>query len=165
MLLIRAADVRDAERLMTVRAESASKTPQTYYSKEIIHSWTAASSKEPVDCEYKRILDPRILTYLAEYDRRIVGFGRLNLGTKTLMQLYMLPTFQGRGISRKIMKVLEKEALKNGLDEITLSASLIGEGFYAKIGYVYLYSYDFILHDQQKMKCIMMKKSLKKDKK
>ncbi|MEK6958812.1 MAG: GNAT family N-acetyltransferase [archaeon] len=52
-----------------------------------------------------------------------------------LQRLAVLKEFRGKGIAKQIVKALEKEALAQGLEKITMHSQSHAKGFYEKLGY------------------------------
>jgi GNAT superfamily N-acetyltransferase len=59
---------------------------------------------------------------------------RVLTGTE-IRTVFVLPHLQRSGIGRMIMQALEKEAMRQGLKEVALHASLTSVLFYKKLGY------------------------------
>lgn len=71
--------------------------------------------------------------FVAEEDSQIVGCVLMKKGK--MRSLYVLPTFMGKGIGRKLVEIAEKSAKEEGFNEVWLWASLIAHDFYKHLGY------------------------------
>ena len=63
----------------------------------------------------------------------VVGVGALD--DDAIKRLYVDPQTQGLGVGRAVLRVLEAEAKRSGLDQVRLDASPSSEAFYASLGY------------------------------
>ena len=71
---------------------------------------------------------------------RIIGCGGITgyRGSKResyLISVFVLPEYQGKGIGRRIMEVLERDEFFTRARRTELGASLTAVGFYEKLGY------------------------------
>jgi len=48
----------------------------------------------------------------------------------------VLPEYQGQGIGRRLLAVIEELARTQGITHITVDSSLTGAAFYARMGYL-----------------------------
>lgn len=75
---------------------------------------------------------------VAEKDSAIVGFGAIDLSKGEITSVYVDPAFTRRGIGSAIVRELETQASRAGLQEVTLQAAGGALDFYEKIGYLYV---------------------------
>ncbi len=80
--------------------------------------------------------------YVAEAGDRIVGCGAIgpNWGREdesSLFTVFVLPEYQGRGIGRRIIETLERDAYALRADRIVIPASVTAVDFYRRMGYDY----------------------------
>ena len=78
--------------------------------------------------------------YVAVEDGRIVGCGGISpVGEAedecSLLNIFVLPEFQGRGIGRRIVETLEEDVYARQKSRIGLSASVTGLAFYQRLSY------------------------------
>ncbi len=78
--------------------------------------------------------------YVAEDAGRIVGCGGVSsVGEAVdecgLLNIFVLPEYQGKGIGRMIVETLEKDEFAWQKNRISLSASITGLAFYRRLGY------------------------------
>ncbi|MFO8011766.1 MAG: GNAT family N-acetyltransferase [Phycisphaerae bacterium] len=72
-------------------------------------------------------------TVLLEQDGRLLATGTL-VGDH-VDRVYVAPEHQGRGLGRRVMAALEKEARRAGVRAIRLAASIPARVFYLRLGY------------------------------
>ncbi len=73
------------------------------------------------------------LTLVAESNGEVVGTASL-VGDE-ISRTYVHPDYQGHGLGKGLMALLEREALQRGLGEVRLHSSLNAERFYLGLGY------------------------------
>ena len=76
--------------------------------------------------------------YVAVEDDRIVGSGAIGKHIEDVCRLYtifVLPQYQGRGIGKRLIEVLEKDEYALMAKRIELHASITGLRFYKALGY------------------------------
>lgn len=152
----------DAGDILRIRSAAVmeTETAPLFYGPDILAAWTSVVSPEEIEKERLKIQNGGFIALGIEESGQLVCFGRLDAGCKNLMQLYCMPTFQHKGHARAVLAALEAEAAGAGVSELGLSASLVGKGFYLKMGYIPVCEYDFILRGNVKMPCVMMNKQL-----
>ena len=70
---------------------------------------------------------------MVDQDGDIIGTGALS--GEEIQGVFVHPDFQQKGIGRKIMAVLEQEAISRNIDEVTLDISIPARQFYHHLGY------------------------------
>ena len=70
---------------------------------------------------------------MAIEDEKIIGTATLN--KDEIMSVFIDPQSQGKGLGKKFMELLEKDAMNKGLSKVWLVAGLSAVSFYEKIGY------------------------------
>jgi len=81
---------------------------------------------------------------IAETDYKPAGWLRTNINKTEnrfyVVQLYVLPDYQGMGIGKKLMKIAEKEAIQNNYDKIWLgvmSENILSVNWYKALGFIF----------------------------
>jgi ribosomal protein S18 acetylase RimI-like enzyme len=81
---------------------------------------------------------------IAEADRKPVGWMRITISPTEnkffVNQLYVLDEYQGKGIGKKLIKLAEKEALKNNFTKIWLgvmSENVLSVKWYKSLGFIF----------------------------
>ena len=73
-------------------------------------------------------------TLIAESENTIVGFANVS-NTGYLDRLYVHKDYQNMGIAKNIIKNIEDYAVKKGLSQIIVDASITSKNFFKKRGY------------------------------
>lgn len=134
---IRAFRKEDADEVAQVIAETLRESNSKDYPKEYIEYNIASHSAD----ELLKAAEERHI-YVACEGQRIVGTGGIAgyWGSKTesiLLTIFVLPEFQGKGIGRQIIKMLEQDEYALRAKRIEIPASITGVEFYRKLGYDY----------------------------
>lgn len=98
--------------------------------------------------------------WAAEVSKKAAGFGILNLRSKEIKGLYILPGYAGKGLGTRLLARLEKTALKNRLSELRLNASLNAVSFYLQAGYRRIRTIKHRLKGCPPLRCVRMAKRL-----
>lgn len=128
-ITVRRARLRDAERLCelhhaAIRAESSSD-----YNPRQLAAWTYQT---PAHFRWG-LLQKDEWYIVAERAGRIVGFSSLK--GEVLQAIYVDPQETRRGIGRKLVVRIEREARRRGMTRLRLKSSLNAVGFYRRLGY------------------------------
>lgn len=78
--------------------------------------------------------------YVAEENGRIVGVGGISsyfgsLTESIILNVFVLPEHHGKGIGRKIVRILENDEYGIRANRIEVPASITAKEFYYKLGY------------------------------
>ena len=119
----------------------------------IIHTLQASNSKdysaETISALEKKMQPSGVLEraswthfYVAEEGGDIIGCGAIGpyWGSETessLLNIFVLPEYQGKGVGRKIIETLEQDGFFLRAERVEVPASITGVGFYRKLGYEY----------------------------
>lgn len=132
---IRAFRKEDADEVAQVIAETLRVSNSKDYPQEYIEYCIAAhSAEELVKASHEQHI------YVACDGEKIVGTGGIAgyWGSKTesiLLTIFVLPSYQGRGIGRQIIQTLEQDEYALRAKRIEIPASKTGVEFYRKLGY------------------------------
>lgn len=125
---IRRANFEDAEGICqvigsTLRASNAKDyAPKTILRAE--SNFTPAAIRE--------LFDKRSI-FVAVAANKLVGTGSLE---KCIVRcVYVISDYQGSGIGKQLMTVIEFEARSKNIDQLTIPSSVTAETFFAKLGY------------------------------
>jgi putative acetyltransferase len=127
---IRRFDVRDSAAVLQLFKGTILSVNLGDYTKEQCEVWANSFS----DIEVLKVRLEKSLTYIAEFDGKIVGFGNVN-GFGEIDLLYVHKNFQGRGIASAILRKLETDAKSYGFAELATEASITARPFFESIGY------------------------------
>ncbi len=152
---IREAVPADAQAVFSVHMAAIQELGASHYSDAQLAAWrgdrSAASYANP-------IASGAILVALGESS--IVGFGQLNVAQALVEAVYVHPLHCRRGIGRLLAAALERRAVKAGLVQLALDASLNAEAFYAACGYFAVSRAEHELRPGVFLPCVRMVKSL-----
>ena len=90
--------------------------------------------------------------------KKIVGTGTLVDGE--ISRVFVDPLYQRKGISKLVMNNLEKEAMKNGAEEIRLTSTAVSKQFYDALGFSTLEGKVFSKENSQEIGYYEMSKRL-----
>jgi putative acetyltransferase len=92
----------------------------------------APKVKPEITPRWKTLLEN--ISYVAEYNNLIVGFGDLTV-QGYLDRLFVHKNFQGQGIAAAIMERLESRGKALKIKEITTASSITAKPFFEKVGF------------------------------
>lgn len=125
---IRRFNVRDSAAVLQLFKETILSINLRDYTKKQCEVW--ANSFSDIEALKERL--EKSLTYIAEFDGKIVGFGNVN-GFGVIDLLYVHKNFQGRGIAFSLLRELETDARLDGFAELTTEASITARPFFESI--------------------------------
>ncbi len=102
------------------------------YSAEQLEAWAPQSNLEVTE-RWKSLLEN--VTYVAEYNKQIVGFGDLT-HQGYLDRLFVHQNYQGLGIAGAIVKKLEACAHDLHIQELAVEASITAKPFFERYGFI-----------------------------
>lgn len=127
-MLIREFNVSDAFEVSSLIRRSIMERDNRNYNLKQLYSIANYYSAD----ELSSNLDKKKI-YVAVENGVIVGTATLR--GDEIMAVFILPEFQGVGLGKKFMKILENDALKKGLSLVWLVAVLSAVSFYENLGY------------------------------
>jgi GNAT superfamily N-acetyltransferase len=128
---IRRALPSDAEEISRVIVRALDETNGPDYPPHVITAVAANFSPERVA---EKLAARR--AYVAIVDGAIAGTASLDGGV--IRSVYVDPTYQGKGIGARLMNVLEGLAREQAVSTLSVPSSITAEGFYRKLGFVYV---------------------------
>ena len=165
MANIRPATISDVEALVRVHhAAVHGPGPSTFYTQNILHSWSPSSTDEfRLNRLQQALDDSEKLLLVAELGDKamIVGFGSVVPSKQEIRAIYVDPMFAHQGIGSQILRNLEDLALRHSAEELYLDASLNAEKFYCRHGYLVIERGIHRLNSVNDMDCIKMYKNLR----
>jgi len=127
-ITIRKALVKDTQEIIKVINESVLATHTKLYPKKDIQETLDNYTEEKVN-HYIKEYD----YFVTECKKEIVGC--VLAKENKMRSLYVLPSFMGKGIGRKLVEKAEESVKSRGYDEIYLWSSLVAHDFYKHMGY------------------------------
>jgi putative acetyltransferase len=153
-MIIREANVDDAQTLKELHNRSVLALCSKDYSAEQLEDWVKFSTVERYQ---ERLKFHR--TFVGEIEGLMVGFVRWNPATNELCSIFVDPDHTRRGIGTRLMKKAYEDALAMGVEKMWLYASLTAVPFYKAESWNYLE-----LTKRGSLACIRMEKSLTTEK-
>lgn len=129
MLEIRPARQGDAERMAVIQLDAIRNSFSGFYSATVISVFSGTITAERLQPGPGR---PARLAGILDGD--LVAFGSLR-DEGMIGGIYAGKAAQRRGVGRSLLLAVEELARKQGLDSLSLDATLNAEGFYALQGY------------------------------
>jgi len=125
---IRRFELSDAFEVSSLIRRAVVTRDNRNYTLAQIYSFANHCSVETIISE----LDKK-LTFVCVDDGKIVGTATLK--GDEISTVFILPEYQGKGLGKKFMKMLENEAVSKGLSKVKLFAVLSAVSFYEMLGY------------------------------
>jgi N-acetylglutamate synthase-like GNAT family acetyltransferase len=127
-MIIRKANKKDVENIITVIKESVLGTHQELYPKRDIEETLNNYTKE------------KVLKYIKESDYFVVEdngeiIGCVLVKENKMRSLYVLPSHMGKGLGKKLVLKAEDCVREKEYEKIWLWASLVAHDFYKHMGY------------------------------
>ena len=126
---IREAQITDIETLFDIRTSVV----ENYQSREEIAE--LGITPESV----AQMLQTDCRAWIAEIDSKSIGFSIANVTEKTILGMFVIPGFEGRGAGRALMRKAEEWLFSQNIEEIWLltgdNSKLRAYGFYLHLGW------------------------------
>ncbi|WP_458187583.1 GNAT family N-acetyltransferase [Haladaptatus sp. NG-WS-4] len=133
MISIRSATEADAAAILDLHVASIQAFGPESYHDEQVDAWaTKPDGSEPYR---KSVRDDAVYIAVAEIDGELAGFGRVDFDTETVDAVYVHPHYARRGVGARLLSHLEARGREEGLDSLSLYASLNAVEFYDQAGY------------------------------
>lgn len=130
---LRRAGHADAGQIADIHKAAVNGLRGTLYHDREIDAWLAAFVPEEL---IKAIEDLSTIIEVAEYQCRVVGFGVIK--ADCLVALYILPSYQRKGLGTRLLNHMETLSLITGVQRLWARISLCERKFYAKNSYTIL---------------------------
>lgn len=155
----------DIPQIIKIHHDAVVNLGKAKYPAEVLNEWALpiegeAYAKSLERELYKFHVSQNSFTLVAEENNEAVAFCTIHTGRSELVRIYILSSFAGIGIGRKLLSLAEAEAKKRGVTALSMDASLNAEGFYKKMGYTTLSYEEHVLPQGAKMNCAKMTKKL-----
>lgn len=135
-LIFRFGEQSDIPQMDIVQSESIAGLCRSHYTDREIEALVL--NLKPDCLSISQGIFSGFFVYIAEIDRRIVGFCSLD-GKGIINDLYVLPKYSRSGIGSQLLTSVESIAKQKGIELIRVTASLNARDFHAQLGYRYLY--------------------------
>lgn len=130
--IVRRAKLADAQALGEIFYRAVHAIDSAFYSSEQKAAWAPHTEKDNSERWLQRLKQK--ITYVAQADRRVVGFIELEPGGH-IDCFYLLPEFQHKGIGRRLFLQVKADAINLGLSHLSVDASKVAEPLFAKQGF------------------------------
>jgi putative acetyltransferase len=118
----------DISEVVSLFYETVHAVNKQHYSKEQLDAWALQEEAAQKLEAWKESMVSNI-TYIAEISGQIVGFADMTYGGE-LDRLYVHKNYQRRGVASALLKKLEAEAGRLGVNEIRTDASITAKPFF-----------------------------------
>lgn len=130
---IRRATEADADSILDLRCAAIRAFGTERYHAEQVERWAeqplgSAPYLESIRSESESVL-------VAEVSGELAGFGRIELDSGVVSAVYVHPEHARNRVGSELLSRLESRARSDGIDSVTLHASLNAVGFYEAHGY------------------------------
>jgi GNAT superfamily N-acetyltransferase len=129
VVYIRRAIIDDALTVFAIRREAIRARCRDHYPWQDLETWTSGEMSETFA---RRVADQFHVAVTSEH---IVGTGIIDLTTGKIDAVFVKPEYMGHGVGRAMMAHLEGLAIREGLQDIHLDATLNAAPFYRVLGF------------------------------
>jgi GNAT superfamily N-acetyltransferase len=151
-MALRRATPEDSDSLWELRTNAIRAIPAEVYEQSLTEIW----ANKTQFAEFKNVIrDNYYVVY--EEDGQILGGGFLDLSGKTIEAMFVMPSWQSKGVGKAILNVLLEEAARLKMDEVRLSSTLNAVSFYKSCGFNVLQPSKYNFDDGRELDCIDMK--------
>lgn len=126
---VRKATLKDAEAILYLQIETIRSSNSVDYTCQEIDAWIASRCLEHM----KWLVDHEHVWVAADSSNKIFGFGTLK--GNSVLQLFVAPQYQRRGIGSAIFTALEETGINNGFSEIVTESTITAVQFYKRKGF------------------------------
>jgi putative acetyltransferase len=123
----------DADAILAVKREAISALAGTQYTDEQLAAW--APDDDALSDFESAVESDQFTVLLAEVRDEIAGYGVLNGPEARIDAVYVRPEYARRGIASSLVGQLEMRARMQGIEELSIVASLNARPFYESLGY------------------------------
>ncbi|HSI49848.1 MAG TPA: GNAT family N-acetyltransferase [Ideonella sp.] len=127
--MIRPAQDADATAIAFIRTEAIRQLAIRAYEQPQLHAWLQAPSAGELNANTRK------LTLVDEFASQLRGFAQLDLACAEIARIYVAPRHARQGVGMGLLRELEAQASRHGLDRLVIDATLNAVPFYAHAGY------------------------------
>ena len=157
-VIVRPATLEDCVDTAIIHGESIRGLCAEHYTPEQIHAWHPEDKPENMRIG---MTEKGLIPFIAEHNNRAVGFSLLDPATNTLLAVYVLPEYAGKGVGRLLTEAIEVEAVKQGCELLQLDSSMNALPFYKRCGYIEGEHTTHRLNTGVDIPCVKMHKNLR----
>ena len=153
----------DAAAILAIHYDAVHNGPaKDCYPPEVLNDWSPPVGKQRIAAFARGFELSDAIGVIACLDGEPVGFGVFKEPSKMIGAIYVKAIHGGKGIGGNILAHLETLAAGRGIRVLHLASSLNARNFYARHGYEPEKEGYHVLPTGRSMRCIKMKKILKK---
>lgn len=123
----------DISEVVSLFYETVHEVNKQHYSKDQLNAWAPQDETDQKIEAWKESMD-RNITFIAENSGQIVGFADMTYGGE-LDRMYVHKDYQRRGVASALLKKIEAEAGRLGVNEIKTDASITAKPFFERHEY------------------------------
>ncbi|MBE7618376.1 GNAT family N-acetyltransferase [Komagataeibacter sp. FXV2] len=153
-ILIRPIDPSETHSALALYRAAISNIGTQFYSARQRAEWATRT-----EVQFLRLARSRA-RFVAERDGRIIGYVGYDRSRQTLTECYVHPHHQHQGIGRLLVRHVLHIAHADGLEGLTVLASLNARSFYESLGFVFQQAENLDMSDGQILPCCQMRASL-----
>ncbi len=127
---IRKATTADAQAIFYIRIAAINSQCTGHYPAHDLEVWTTWKWSQ----QFVQMIEDK--AYVATLGDKVVASGMVDLGSGQVDAVFVHPSLMRRGIGRMMMAHLERLAIKVGLAQLKLDATLNAAPFYRSLGFV-----------------------------
>ena len=152
---IRKARPEDAKEITQLVRDTIKKVNAADYTEEQIRAWAPTNKTN----KYEQMIQEGRKIWVAVEDSEIVGMATLKTHKNEVGGFYIKHNRIGTGIGKKLNERIEKEAKKEGINELKLWSTTTAALFYQKRGYKKIRN-SYVEMNNVKVPVVIMKKKL-----
>lgn len=158
-MIIRLARQEDARGILEAHYSAVHVTAAGDYSREVLEAWSPAVDQARIERYLAKSFKEEI-TYVAEVDGRIAGFGCIVPAENRLGAVYVHAGFGRRRVGEVLLAALEGRARELDCAELAMDSSVTARPFYLRHGYKITQLGRHTLSRGGEMACVRMRKRL-----
>ena len=127
---IKKAVLEDASKIAAIHKNCVLKTNARFYPNDVIKEWIKPITAKNIKYQFKNSQ-----WFVIKIKNKIVGFCQICLKEKSLDQINISPKYQNKKYGKLVYDFVERQFLKNNINEIYLNSTLNAVDFYKRLGF------------------------------
>lgn len=152
---IRSANVSDVDSIWAIRTQAILNSCVAFYAQDKITAW----ADSPMPKNFDHIL-VTLKAIVYEEKGKVLGFGFIDSDKQSLESVFVDTFHHGKGIGKMLVLALQQQAIKTGVQVLSLSASLNAVPFYKRLGFIEQVSRFWLHPSGIELECVPMSKCL-----
>ena len=133
--IVRPARLADALAIAVVHHTAVHQLAAGFYPGDVLLHWSPPVALARAERLYRETQEDGGLTFVAEENGEIIGFGIVMPEAGEISACYVAPDASRKGIGRALLSAMESAISAAGVHEIHVRASLNAKSFYSAFGY------------------------------